>query len=27
MRKADLGGDTLFVDYAGDAVPVIIDRA
>jgi hypothetical protein len=26
MRQAHLGGDKLFVDYAGDTVPVIIDR-
>jgi transposase len=26
MRQAHIGGDKLFVDYAGDAVPVIIDR-
>ena len=26
MRQTHLGGDTLFVDYAGDTVPVIIDR-
>ncbi len=25
MRQAHLGGDKLFVDYAGDTVPVIID--
>ncbi|MBI1776885.1 MAG: IS21 family transposase [Proteobacteria bacterium] len=26
MRQVHLGGDKLFVDYAGDAVPVVIDR-
>jgi transposase len=26
MRQSHLGGDKLFVDYAGDTVPVIIDR-
>jgi transposase len=26
MRQTDLGGDKLFVDYAGDTVPVIVDR-
>ena len=26
MRQAHAGGDRLFVDYAGDTVPVIIDR-
>ena len=26
MRQVHAGGDKLFVDYAGDAVPVIIDR-
>jgi transposase len=26
MRQSHAGGDKLFVDYAGDAVPVIIDR-
>jgi transposase len=26
MRQAHLGGDKLFIDYAGDTVPVIIDR-
>ncbi len=26
MRQTHLGGDKLFVDYAGDKVPVIIDR-
>jgi len=26
MRQTHSGGDKLFVDYAGDAVPVIIDR-
>jgi transposase len=26
MRQAHVGGDKLFVDYAGDTVPVIIDR-
>src|SRR5256885_9389406 len=26
MRQAHIGGDKLFVDYAGDTVPVIIDR-
>jgi transposase len=26
MRQTHAGGDELFVDYAGDAVPVIIDR-
>ncbi len=26
MRQTHVGGDKLFVDYAGDAVPVIIDR-
>jgi transposase len=26
MRQTHLGGDKLFVDYAGDTVPVIIDR-
>lgn len=26
MRQTHAGGDKLFVDYAGDAVPVIIDR-
>src|SRR5215467_2968287 len=25
MRQAHLGGDKLFVDYAGDTVPVIVD--
>jgi len=24
MRQAHIGGDKLFVDYAGDTVPVII---
>jgi hypothetical protein len=27
MRQAHIGGDKLFVDYAGDTVPVIVDRA
>lgn len=26
MRQTHLGGDKLFVDYAGDLVPVIVDR-
>src|SRR3981189_1661396 len=26
MRQTHAGGDKLFVDYAGDAVPVILDR-
>src|SRR6202047_1003250 len=26
MRQSHAGGDKLFVDYAGDAVPVILDR-
>ena len=26
MRQAHVGGDELFVDYAGDTVPVIVDR-
>jgi transposase len=26
MRQAHIAGDKLFVDYAGDTVPVIIDR-
>src|SRR5215468_11340602 len=26
MRQNHAGGDKLFVDYAGDAVPVIVDR-
>jgi transposase len=26
MRQSHAGGDKLFVDYAGDTVPVIIDR-
>ena len=26
MRQTHLGGDKLFVDYAGDPVPVVIDR-
>jgi hypothetical protein len=26
MRQAHLSGDKLFVDYAGDTVPVIVDR-
>ena len=26
MRQTHLGGDRLFVDYAGDTVPVIVDR-
>jgi transposase len=26
MRQTHVGGDELFVDYAGDTVPVIIDR-
>jgi len=26
MRQTHLGGDKLFVDYAGDTVPVLIDR-
>jgi hypothetical protein len=26
MRQTHLGGDKLFVDYAGDNVPVIVDR-
>ena len=26
MRQAHTGGDKLFVDYAGDTVPVIVDR-
>ena len=26
MRQTHIGGDKLFVDYAGDTVPVIIDR-
>src|ERR1700750_1345353 len=25
MRQAHLGGDKLFVDYAGDTVPVVVD--
>jgi transposase len=24
--QAHIGGDKLFVDYAGDTVPVIVDR-
>jgi transposase len=26
MRQAHAGGDKLFTDYAGDTVPVIVDR-
>src|ERR1700736_5531956 len=26
MRQTHIGGDKLFVDYAGDTVPVIVDR-
>jgi hypothetical protein len=26
MRQAHAGGDKLFVDYAGDTIPVIVDR-
>jgi transposase len=26
MRQTHLGGDKLFVDYAGDTVPVVVDR-
>ena len=26
MRQSHVGGDKLFVDYAGDTVPVVIDR-
>src|SRR5260370_39152701 len=26
MRQTHVGGEKLFVDYAGDTVPVIIDR-
>src|ERR1700726_5047461 len=26
MRQAPIGGDKLFVDYAGDTVPVVLDR-
>ena len=26
MQQTHAGGDKLFVDYAGDTVPVIIDR-
>jgi transposase len=26
MRQTHLGGDKLFVDYAGDSVPVVVDR-
>lgn len=26
MRQTHMGGDKLFVDYAGDTVPVIVDR-
>ncbi len=26
MRQAHAGGDKLFVDYAGDTAPVVIDR-
>jgi transposase len=26
MRQTHVGGDKLFVDYAGDTVPVIVDR-
>jgi hypothetical protein len=26
MRQAHIGGDKLFVDYAGDTVPVIVER-
>ena len=26
MRQTHAGGDKLFIDYAGDTVPVIIDR-
>src|SRR5712675_987834 len=26
MRQTHVGGDKLFVDYAGDTVPVMIDR-
>src|SRR6185503_2663781 len=26
MRQTHAGGDKLFVDYAGDTVPVVIDR-
>jgi transposase len=26
MRQTHLGGDRVFVDYAGDTVPVVVDR-
>src|SRR3954464_14474052 len=26
MRQTHAGGDKLFIDYAGDTVPVIVDR-
>ena len=26
MRQSHAGGEKLFVDYAGDTVPVIVDR-
>jgi transposase len=26
MRQTHVGGDKLFIDYAGDTVPVIVDR-
>ena len=26
MRQTHAGGDKLFVDYAGDTVPVVVDR-
>ena len=26
MRQTHVGGDKLFVDYAGDTVPVVVDR-
>jgi transposase len=26
MRQSHIGGEKLFVDYAGDTVPVIVDR-
>jgi transposase len=26
MRQTHVGGDKLFVDFAGDTVPVIVDR-
>jgi transposase len=26
MRQTHVGGDRLFVDYAGDTVPVVVDR-